>query len=329
MDQLIDRFGRTVGDVRISVTDRCNFRCTYCMPADYSDWLPKSRILSYEEMARLVRILKGFGIHTVRLTGGEPLARRDLPELVRMLHTEGEGEIDLSLTTNAFFLPDQAQALADAGLSRVNVSLDSLRPERFAEMTRRDALPRVLEGIAAASAAGLNPLKVNVVMMRGVNDDEVLDLIDWGRDGGYQVRFIEFMPLDGGHTWTKEKVYSKAEILKTIAEVHPFKPEGIDEREPAQRYVFEDGKGEFGVIGSVTEPFCSKCDRIRITADGMLRTCLFAIDEMDLRTPIREGASDEDLANLFRAAVTEKGPGHRIGRKGFVQPDRPMVAIGG
>jgi len=321
-------FGRTVGDVRISVTDRCNFRCTYCMPEDYSEWLPKPDILTFEEIARLVGVLHGFGIHTVRLTGGEPLMRRELHRLVGMLRGI-DPDLDLSLTTNGFFLRDQADALAAAGLRRVNVSLDSLRRDRFAEMTRRDALPEVLEGIEAAGKAGLDPIKVNVVAIRGCNDDEVVDLVDWGRAGGYQVRFIEFMPLDGDHAWRKDAVFSKREILDVIGARHPFRAVGVDEREPAQRYAFEDGRGEFGVIGSVTEPFCSTCDRIRITADGQLRTCLFALDPFDLRGLLRSGASDDELADFFRAAVWTKGPGHQIGSRGFVQPDRPMVAIGG
>jgi cyclic pyranopterin phosphate synthase len=328
MDVLRDMFGRTVGDVRISVTDRCNFRCTYCMPEEYQDWLPKSSILSFEEITRLVRVLHGFGIHTVRLTGGEPLMRKQLHRLVAMLR-EIDDDLELSLTTNAVFLSQQAADLARAGLRRINVSLDSLRRERFAEMTRRDALDDVLRGIEAAKAAGLEPIKVNAVAIRGCNDDEVLDLVAWGRENGYQVRFIEFMPLDSDHAWSKQKVFSKREILEMIEPVFPFEAVGIDEREPAQRFRFLDGSGEFGVIGSVTEPFCEKCDRIRITADGHLRTCLFSLQEYDLRELLRGGASDSDIAELFRAAVYVKEKGHNIGAPDYVQPDRAMVAIGG
>ena len=321
-------FGRTVGDLRISVTDRCNFRCTYCIDEEYSDWLPREAILSYEEIARLVRVLYRFGIHTVRLTGGEPLVRRHLWELIAML-TDIDPDLDLSLTTNGFFLPDQAEPLAKAGLRRINVSLDSLRRDRFAEVTRRDALPQVLDGMRAAKDAGLAPIKVNVVAIRGCNDDEVLDLVTWGRDEGYEVRFIEFMPLDGGHTWRKENVFGKDEICSIIASVFPFEPAGQDAAEPATRFRFTDGRGCFGVIASVTEPFCERCDRIRITADGQLRTCLFSLHEHDLRGVMRSGASDDEIAELFKAAVLLKERGHDIGKPGFVQPDRPMIAIGG
>jgi cyclic pyranopterin phosphate synthase len=329
VERLTDMFGRTVGDLRISVTDRCNFRCTYCMPEDYADWLPRESILSFEEIGRVVGILSDrFGIHTVRLTGGEPLMRRDVHRLVALLRGV-DPDLDISLTTNGFFLADQAAALATAGLRRVNVSLDTLRRDRFCEITRRDHLPEVLDGIAAAKAAGLEPVKVNVVAMRGKNDDEVLDIIEWARDGGYQVRFIEFMPLDGGHTWTSEQVFSKREILDIVGVVHPFEAVGVDEREPAQRFRFLDGSGEFGIIGSVTEPFCDNCDRIRLTADGMFRTCLFSLAEHDLKSLLRGDASDDEIADFFRAAVLTKEAGHRIGKPGFVQPDRPMVAIGG
>jgi cyclic pyranopterin phosphate synthase len=328
MERLTDLFGRTVGDVRISVTDRCNFRCTYCMEEDFSDWLPRQEILSFEEIARLVRILHRFGIHTVRLTGGEPLMRKRLHVLIGMLHDIDAG-LDLSLTTNGFFLADQAADLAAAGLRRINVSLDSLRRDRFAAMTRRDALDAVLDGISAAKAAGLEPIKVNAVAIRGQNDDEIVDLVTWGRDTGCQVRFIEFMPLDGDHAWSKEKVFGKREILEKIEAVYPFEAVGVDEREPAQRFAFLDGRGEFGVIGSVTEPFCETCDRIRITADGMLRTCLFSLTEFDLKAQLRGGASDDGIAELFRGAALVKEKGHNIGADDFVQPDRPMVAIGG
>ncbi len=328
MEPLVDMFGRTVGDVRISVTDRCNFRCTYCMPEDYSEWAPREQILTFEEIARLVGVLNGFGIHTVRLTGGEPLMRKGLDRLVAMLR-DIDPDLDLSITTNAFFLRELAEPLARAGLGRINVSLDSLRRERFAEVTRRDHLPEVLDGIAAAKAAGLEPVKVNCVVMRAVNDDEIGELAAWGREQDYEVRYIEFMPLDGDRNWSRDKVVPVSEILEAVRAVAPFEAEGDDEREPARRYRFTDGRGRFGVIGSVTEPFCTRCDRIRITADGQLRTCLFSTQEHDVKALLRGGASDGDLADLFRAAVLTKERGHQIGRPGFVQPNRAMVAIGG
>lgn len=323
-------FGRTVGDLRISVTDRCNFRCSYCIPEEYCDWLPREEILSFEELTRLVRVLHDrFGVGTVRVTGGEPLMRKDLHVLVRMLK-DVDPSLDLSMTTNAFFLRDRAADLADAGLERINVSLDSLCRERFAELTRRDGLPEVLDGIRAAADAGLHPIKINCVVMRGQNDDEVLDLLEWGRDEGHIVRFIEYMPLDGAGGWSRDRMVSRDEILDRVGSRFPFEPAGTDDGgEPATRYRFRDGRGEFGVIASVTEPFCSRCDRIRITADGQLRTCLFSLDEHDLRGLLRSGADDDAIAELFRAAVLVKERGHDIGSPDFVQPDRAMVSIGG
>jgi cyclic pyranopterin phosphate synthase len=256
------------------------------------------------------------------------LVRRDLPRLVGMLR-DIDPDLDLSLTTNGTSLVDHAVPLAEAGLRRINVSLDTLRRERFAELTRRDKLDRVLAGIAAAADAGLAPIKVNTVVMRGCNEDEIVDLVGWGRDHGYEVRFIEFMPLDGGHTWTSERVFGMREILDLVGAAYPFEAVGEDDREPARRFRFLDGGGAFGVIGSVTAPFCDSCDRIRITADGMLRTCLFSLHEHDLKSLLRDGASDEAIADLFRAAVLTKERGHQIGRPGFVQPGRAMVAIGG
>jgi GTP 3',8-cyclase len=328
-EPIVDRFGRIATDLRLSVTDRCNLRCTYCMPAEGITWLPRSEILDYEELARLVGIFRSMGVRTVRLTGGEPTMRRDLPELVRQLRAIAPG-VDLSLTTNGLMLDELAEPLARAGLDRVNVSIDSLLRHRFAEMTRRDALDRVFAGLRAAEAAGLTPIKLNCVVLRDTNDDEVADFADYARATGYEIRFIEYMPLDADHAWERAKVVPGREVLDRIAERFPLIAGDGDGPAPAKTYRFADGApGTVGVIASVTEPFCDSCDRMRITADGQFRTCLFAMTETDLRSPLRAGASDVDIEDLVRVAMWEKGAGHRINHPDFVQPDRTMSSIGG
>ncbi len=324
---LVDGFGRVHRDLRISVTDRCNFRCTYCMPAEGLPWLSRDDLLTYEELARVARVcVERFGFDGIRLTGGEPTVRADLPVLVAQLADMG---VDLSLTTNGTRLRDLAPSLVAAGLRRVNVSLDSLRRGRFEEITRRDELDRVLDGIDAALEAGLDPVKVNCVVMRGVNDDEIVDFVDFGRERGVVIRFIEFMPLDAQGEWTNDSVVAKAEIVDTVASVHDVEPVGARGAEPAARYRFLDGRGEFGVIPSVTEAFCSSCDRVRLTADGMLRHCLFATRELDLRSLLRGGGTDDDLAAAITAEVGAKWAGHAINQVHFIRPARSMSQIGG
>ncbi|MEX2291959.1 MAG: GTP 3',8-cyclase MoaA [Mycobacteriales bacterium] len=323
---LVDGFGRVHTDLRLSLTDRCNLRCTYCMPAQGLDWLAKPELLTDDELVRLVGVLAGMGVRTVRLTGGEPLLRPGLPGLIARLASLG---VALSLTTNGLGLARQAQALRDAGLRRVNISLDSLRPERFAELTRRDRLPDVLAGLAAAKAAGLEPVKVNAVLMRGVNDDEAADLLEWALGQGYALRFIEQMPLDPQHGWDRATMLDAEEILARLGERWSLTPVEHRGSAPAEEFLIDGGPATVGVVGSVTRPFCSACDRLRLTADGQVRNCLFAREESDLRTALRDGAGNDELAERLRAAVAGKKQGHGIGEPGFVQPDRPMSAIGG
>ncbi|MDI3297988.1 MAG: GTP 3',8-cyclase MoaA [Bacillota bacterium] len=323
--ELVDRFGRVVRKLRISVTDRCNFRCQYCMPSENVRWLPRSEILTFEEIARLARVAVGLGVQRVRLTGGEPLARPEMEVLVEQLAAI-EGLRDLSMTTNGYFLPEKAEALRRAGLGSLNISLDSLRRDRFAELTRRDTFERVLEGIRAALAAGF-PVKINTVLMRGINEDEVTDFIEWGRQMGVRVRFIEFMPLDGDRRWSRERVVTADEILAEAAKLGPVESVEADPHQPARAY--RVAGVEFGIIASVSRPFCHQCDRIRLTADGKIRNCLFALEETDLRGPLRSGADDEALAAVMRGAVWSKWEGHLINRQDFRQPERAMYAIGG
>ena len=326
---LVDSFGRVAKDLRVSVTDRCNFRCVYCMPAEGLDWLPRDEVLSFEEMSRLVDLFVGLGVETVRVTGGEPLVRSSVETLVGMIHS-AHPAVDLSMTTNGFRLAEKAQLLADAGLARVNVSLDSLRPERFHEMTRRDAMHRVVDGLHAAAAAGLKPVKINAVMVRGVNDDEAVDFAVLAREHDYHVRFIEYMPLDAGHQWTQAQVVPSAELIAAIDARFPLRAREETGPEPATRYDFVDGApGSVGFISSVSEPFCGSCDRLRMTADGHFRTCLFALDEHDLKGPMRAGATDADLEEIIRTAVAGKWAGHRIGAADFAAPARSMSQIGG
>jgi cyclic pyranopterin phosphate synthase len=330
---LIDPFGRQVRDLRISVTDRCNFRCTYCMPEEGMRWVPREDLLSFEEIERVARVcVERFGFDGIRLTGGEPTVRARLPMLVSMLsrlRVPGTGEpVDLAMTTNGATLRLLASDLRQAGLRRVNISCDSLDRERFAALARRDALPQVLDGIDAALAAGFSPVKVNVVMIRGHNEDEAVDFATFGRQRGVQPRFIEYMPLDADGAWTMDKVVPAEETLAAINSVYPLEPVAHGP-EPATRYRFVDGMGEVGVVPSVTKPFCGDCDRVRITAEGQLRTCLFALDEHDLRAVMRGGGSDDDLAGAVEAAVGTKWAGHRIGKVTFVRPPRSMSQIGG
>jgi cyclic pyranopterin phosphate synthase len=329
--QLLDPFDRRVKDLRISITDRCNFRCAYCMPAEGMQWLPREELLTYEEQARIARVcVERFGFEAIRITGGEPTLRAHLPRLVAMLAPLG---VDLALTTNGVKLPEMAHDLAAAGLQRINISLDSLRPDTFTALTRRDDLDRVLAGIDAALDAGLDPVKVNSVVIRGVNDDEVLDLAAFGRAKGVGLRFIEFMPLDAEGTWAMDQVVPAAEILDRVDAVFPLEPEATtDGTEPAARYRYRDGGGDVGVIPSVTEPFCDHCDRVRVTAEGAFRTCLFALEEFDLRTILRSVPDDEiddRLAAEIERAVGTKWAGHRIGQVNFVRPARSMSQIGG
>ncbi len=324
---LVDGFGRVHRDLRISVTDRCNFRCTYCMPAEGLEWMAREDLLTYEELTRVARVcVERFGFDGIRLTGGEPTVRANLPVLIEQLSSLG---VDLSLTTNGTTLTNLAPALVSAGLERINISLDSLKRERFEQITRRDELAKVLEGIEAAVRAGLAPVKINCVVMRGVNDDEIVDFARFGRERGVTVRFIEFMPLDAQGEWTNEQVVTKAEIVAAIGDVFSLEPVAERESDPAARWRYIDGGGEFGVIPSVTEAFCESCDRVRLTADGMLRHCLFATRELDLRTLLRNGATDDDLAEAITAEVGAKWAGHQINQVHFIRPSRSMSQIGG
>jgi len=337
---LVDPFGRTIRDLRISVTDRCNFRCTYCMPAEGMVWLPKSEILSFEEIERVARLfVERYGVDGIRLTGGEPTVRAHLPVLVAKLAqlvvpadsaSPLAGQpIDLALTTNGATLVNCVDELRDAGLGRINISLDTLDREKFERMTRRDELERVLAGIDAARAAGFASVKINAVVERGANDDEILDLAEFGRAKGVEVRFIEFMPLDAEGHWVNDKVVSQDEIVARIAAVHPLEPVPARGAAPADRWRYLDGRGTVGVIPSVTKPFCGDCDRVRLTADGQFRTCLFATTEFDLRTLLRDGSSDDVVAAEIERAVGTKWAGHQINQVNFIRPKRTMSQIGG
>ncbi len=328
---LTDSYGRTATDLRVSLTDRCNLRCAYCMPAEGLDWLPKPELLTDDELLRLLALAVGrLGITEVRFTGGEPLLRRGLPDIVgRVAALTPRPEI--SLTTNGIGLDRLAAPLRSAGLDRINVSLDTLSTEVFATLTRRDRLDDVLKGLVAATEAGLAPVKVNTVLMRGVNDQEPTALLRFCAAHGYQLRFIEQMPLDAQHGWRREDMVTADEILATLSKEFTLTAEGPDERgsAPAERFLVDGGPQTVGIIGSVTRPFCGACDRVRLTADGQLRNCLFATAENDLRTPLRAGASDEELAEQWHRCIAAKLPGHGINNPGFLQPARPMSAIGG
>jgi len=329
---LVDRFGRVIRDLRISVTDRCNFRCTYCMPEEGMKWLPRDDVLTFEEIERIAGLMvERYGVDSIRLTGGEPTVRAHLPVLVAKLARlrTRRRPVDLAVTTNGATLRLVAGELRAAGLHRINISLDTLDRQRFFEMTRRDELDRVLDGIDAAIEAGFDPVKINTVVQRGVNDDEILALAQFGRRRGVEVRFIEFMPLDASGGWTNQSVVGQDEIVARIAEVYPLEPLPARGAAPADRWRYTDGAGLVGVIPSVTKPFCGDCDRVRLTADGQFRTCLFATDEFDLRGAIRTGESDDQLAARIERAVGTKWAGHHINQVDFVRPSRSMSQIGG
>jgi cyclic pyranopterin phosphate synthase len=335
--RLVDRFGRVAEDLRISLTDKCSLRCTYCMPAEGLDWLPRQSVLTDAEIVRLARVFVSLGVRSIRLTGGEPLVRPGVAGLVTRL-AELTPRPELSLTTNAIALADQAAALAASGLDRVNVSLDTLDSATFQRLTRRDRLADVLAGLHAASSAGLSPVKVNAVMMRDGNLAEAPDLLSWALSSGYRMRFIEHMPLDAQHEWQRERMVTAEEMFAVLGERFVLRPHGARGSAPAEEFDVVDGPGRstwpgsvhrVGIIASVTRPFCRDCDRLRLTADGQLRTCLFALEETDLRAAIRSGASDADIIAIIETAVAGKGPGHAISSPLFRQPDRPMSAIGG
>lgn len=331
MEPLIDSYGRRIKSMRISITDKCNFRCTYCMPAEGLPWLKKAEILSYEEIVHISNIAVDLGIEQIRLTGGEPLVRRDVPDLVRQLR-QIQGLHSLSLTTNGILLKQQARALAEAGLSRINVSLDSLLQDKFFKVTRRDQLDRVLEGLEELEQyPSIHPIKINAVAMRNFTEEEVLNFVQLARRKAYVVRWIEFMPLDADQIWRKEDILTGSEIKNIIeAQYGPLIPvTGGSPSETARRYTFSDGIGEVGFINPVSEPFCSTCDRIRLTADGQLRTCLFATEETDIRAVLRSGAGDEEIAQTLRQAVWKKELKHYIGDKRFRRANRSMSMIGG
>ncbi|WP_296605615.1 GTP 3',8-cyclase MoaA [Nocardioides sp.] len=327
---LSDRYGRVATDLRVSLTDRCNLRCSYCMPAEGLDWLPDDSVLTDDEVVRLIRIgVELLGIREVRFTGGEPLVRRGLVDIVRRTH-EIDPTVETSLTTNALGLVRVADALAAAGLDRVNVSLDSIRRETFHAITRRDRLQDVLDGLAAARDAGLGPVKVNAVLMRGQNDDQAAELLRWAIAEGYQLRFIEQMPLDAQHVWNREQMVTADEIFERLESEFDLEPAAEPRGSaPAELFRVDGGPATVGVIASVTRPFCGDCDRVRLTADGQVRNCLFAREESDLRTALRAGASDEVIADRWVVAMRGKRAGHGIDDPSFLQPDRPMSAIGG
>jgi cyclic pyranopterin phosphate synthase len=328
---LTDRYGRVHRDLRISLTDKCNLRCTYCMPAEGVPWLSKQNILTTDEIERVARILARLGIVEVRLTGGEPLLRPDLVDVVRRLaRIEGtEGPLRVSITTNGIRLDHVIDDLVAAGLERLNISIDTVNKERFAKLTRRDKFTDVLAGIEAAQHSGLRPLKLNTVAMRGVNDDEFCDLLRFARDHDAQLRFIEQMPLDAGHIWSRVEMVRGEEILEQLTREFDLEPYGDRGSSPAQEFLVDGGPTTVGVIASVTAPFCGACDRVRLTADGQIRNCLFARDESDLLSLLRGNGTDEDIARMLRSNIEMKLPGHGINDPGFLQPDRPMSAIGG
>jgi cyclic pyranopterin phosphate synthase len=326
---LQDGHGRLIGDVRISVTDRCNFRCQYCMPAEGLPWLERDEILTFEEVVRVVGLLASMGVGDVRLTGGEPLVRKGFPKLAAMIAAI-PGVEDLSVTTNGFLLERDAEALVAAGINRFNVSIDSLQQDRFFELTRRDALPQVLRGLERlASFPEAHPIKINAVAIRDFTEDEVLPFAELARQSPYEIRFIEFMPLDADQEWTPDRVLTGAEIRAAIEAVYPLEPERREPSATARVYRFADGIGRIGFINPVSEPFCGDCNRIRVTAEGRLRTCLFSLNETDLRTPRRSGADDAELEQIIRDAVWRKELKHHVGEAGFVRPARSMSAIGG
>ena len=329
VEPLVDGHGRLIRDLRVSVTDRCNFRCQYCMPAEGLPWLEREEILSFEEIERLVRVFVGMGVEDLRLTGGEPLVRREFPKLLGML-ARIDGLRDISLTTNGYLLERDAGALVAAGLRRINVSIDTLQRDRFFHLTRRDALPQVLRGLdAIARHPQVRPIKVNAVALRGFTEQEALPLAELARETGFQVRFIEFMPLDADRAWSEDAVLTGDEVRAIVERVHPLEELPREPSATARVFRFRDGAGEIGFVNPVSEPFCSDCNRVRLTADGRLRTCLFSLHETDLREPLRTGAGDAELERIVRDAVWRKELKHHVGEPGFRQPPRTMSAIGG
>ncbi len=331
-EDLVDPFGRVIRDLRISITDRCNFRCTYCMPEEGMKWLPRADVMTFEEIERLARVfVERYGVESIRLTGGEPTVRAHLPVLVAKLAAlrNADGPIDLAMTTNGATMRLVAGSLREAGLRRVNISLDTLDRAKFAEMTRRDELANVLDGIDAAQEAGFDPVKINAVIERGVNDDEIVDLATFGRTHDVEVRFIEFMPLDADGHWVNDQVVGQDEIVAAIDAVYPVEQMPARGAAPADRFRYLDGGGTVGVIPTVTKPFCGDCDRVRLTAEGDFRTCLFATSEVTLLDVLRSGGSDDDIAALIEAAVATKWAGHRINQVNFVRPGKSMSQIGG
>ena len=327
---LLDTFGRTHDNLRISVTDRCNIRCFYCMPADNVQFMERKELLTFEEIERFVRIAATLGTKKIRLTGGEPLVRRDLQKLVARLRAI-PGIHDIGVTTNGILLADQAQGLYDAGLRRINISLDALSPEKFKEITRREGYEQVIKGIEAAQSVGFDPVKVNAVSIRGMTEDEIVPFGHLARNTGVEIRFIEFMPLDADNAWERDKVLFAQEIVDRLSsEIMPLVaiPDS-DPRAPASEFTFADGKGRIGFIASVSQPFCLKCNRYRLTADGKLRNCLFSLDETDIKSLLRDGGSDDDIAAAIRQSIHEKKEGHEINTARFIQPHRPMYSIGG
>jgi cyclic pyranopterin phosphate synthase len=326
---LMDGFGRAMGDLRLSVTDRCNLRCAYCIPDENPTFQPREELLTFEELARVTSIFVAAGVRKVRLTGGEPLLRRGMVELVRRIAAI-PGVEDLAMTTNGIFLEAMLDDLRDAGLQRLNISLDTLRPERFRLLTRRGGMEKVVDAIRAARDAGMGPVKVNVVPLRGFNDDEIVDLGRFAREERVIVRFIEFMPLEAGDLWSRDMLVPGAEIRDTLNAWKSLVPvDPNHDAETAERFRFADGVGEIGIIAPVTRPFCGACNRARITADGKLRTCLFSLHEIDLKTPLRAGASDREILDIIGGAWASKEEGHLINSKDFVRPERTMSAIGG
>ena len=330
---LVDSYGRVHRDLRVSVTDRCNLRCTYCMPPDFAAWMPGDHLLSIDELVTVVEIAVGEGIDSIRLTGGEPLLRPDIVEIVRRISSMPDAP-SVTLTTNAVKLTERAQALADAGLQRVNISLDTIDRERFARLTFRDRFDEVIAGIDAALAAGLNPVKVNTVLMRGINDDEAVPMLEHALVHGWHLRFIEQMPLDAQGEWTRADMVTADEIHALLSRRFTLTPKPGRGSAPAEEFLVDGGPGSVGIIASVSKPFCAACDRLRLTADGQLRNCLFAREETDLRATLRDPSLDETerrvrIARLFAASTAAKLPGHGIDDPSFVQPERPMSAIGG
>jgi len=330
LSPLIDTFGRVHNNLRISVTDRCNIRCFYCMPAENVQFMERSSLLSFEEIEQFVRSVTPLGINKLRITGGEPLVRKDLPVLINGLSSV-PGIDDIGMTTNGILFGEQAQALFDAGLRRINISLDALDPVKFREVTRRDGYEKVVEAIHIAKETGFSPIKVNAVSIRNLTEDQIVPFGHFARETGVEIRFIEFMPLDADNAWEREKVLFASEILEHLSsEIMPLVPCGQQNRAaPATDYEFEDGRGRIGFIPSVSQPFCGNCNRFRITADGKVRNCLFSLEETDIRQMLRDGAGRDEIQAAVRASITAKAAGHQINSADFIQPDRPMYSIGG